>query len=115
MLRSIVRRGIGYSYSFCVSLHLIFILALPYFDSIPDSLLSRKANLHAEIGSAERYRLPPSRGRVGDIPCVCEQQQGTIPSLFAVCNVDYIVDIPSSDRIAREHFRFLEQHRFRSF
>ena len=31
--------------------------------------------------------------------------------MFAVCNVDYIVDISSSDRIARDHFRFLE-HRF---
>ena len=31
--------------------------------------------------------------------------------MFAACNVDYIVDISSSDRIAREHFRFLE-HRF---
>ena len=34
---------------------------------------------------------------------------GTIPSnMFAVCNVDYIVGIPSSDRIVREHLRFLE-------
>ena len=45
------------------------------------------------------------------ISCACEQQQGTVPSMFAVCNVDYIVDISSSDRIAREHCRFLE-HRF---
>ena len=54
-----------------------------------------------------------NRKRVGvrDISCACEQQQGTIPSMFAVCNADYIVDISSSDRIAREHFRFLE-HRF---
>ena len=43
--------------------------------------------------------------------CACEQQPGIIPSTFAVCNVDYIVDISSIDRIAREHFRFLE-HRF---
>ena len=50
-------------------------------------------------------RLPPSRGRVRGISCACEQQQGTIPSMFAVCSVDYIVDISSSDRIAREHFR----------
>ena len=59
-------------------------------------------------------RLPPTRGRVRDISCACEQQQGTIPSMFAVCKVDYIiVDISSSDRIVREHFRFfLEQHRF---
>ena len=48
---------------------------------------------------------------VRDISCACEQQQGTIPSMFAVCNVDYIAYISSSDRIAREHFRFLE-HRF---
>ena len=51
---------------------------------------------------------------VRGISCACEQQQGTIPSMFAVCNVDYIliVDISSSDRIAREpFFRFLE-HRF---
>ena len=46
-----------------------------------------------------------------DILCACEQQQGTIPSIFAVCNVDYIVDISSSDGTVREHFRFLE-HRF---
>ena len=38
-------------------------------------------------------RLPPSRGRVKDISCACEQQQGTIRSMFAVYNVDYIVDI----------------------
>ena len=56
-------------------------------------------------------RLPPLRGRVRDISCAREQQQGTIPYMFAICNVDYIVDISSSDRIAREHFRFLE-HRF---
>ena len=56
-------------------------------------------------------RLPPSRDRVRDILCACEQQQGTTFSMFAVCNVDYIVDISSSGRIAREHFRFLE-HRF---
>ena len=48
---------------------------------------------------------------VRDISCACEQQQGTILSMFAVCNVDDIVDISSSDRIAKEHFRFLE-HRF---
>ena len=48
---------------------------------------------------------------VKDISCTCEQQQGNIPSMFAACNVDYIVDISSSDRIARERFRFLE-HRF---
>ena len=50
---------------------------------------------------------------VRDISCECEQQQGTIPSMFAVCKVHYIVDISSSDRIAREHFRlnFLK-HRF---
>ena len=41
-----------------------------------------------------------------DISCACEQQQGNIPSMFVVCNVDYIVDMSSSDRIAREHFRF---------
>ena len=28
--------------------------------------------------------------------------------MFAVCNVDYIVDTSSGDRIAREDFRFLE-------
>ena len=28
--------------------------------------------------------------------------------MFAVCNADYIVDISNSYRIAREHFRFLE-------
>ena len=28
--------------------------------------------------------------------------------MLAVCNVDYIVDISSSDRIARERFRFPE-------
>ena len=33
--------------------------------------------------------------------------------MFAVCNVDYILDISSSDRIAGEHFRFLE-HRFQN-
>ena len=44
---------------------------------------------------------------VRDVSCACEQQEVTIPSMFAVCNVDYIVDISSSDRIAREHFRFL--------
>ena len=53
----------------------------------------------------------PSRGRVRDILCACEQQEGTIPSMFAVGIVDYIVDISYTDRIAREHFRFLE-HRF---
>ena len=53
-------------------------------------------------------RLPPSRGRVRDISCACEQQQGTIPSKLAVGNVDDIVDISRSDWIAREHFRFLE-------
>ena len=31
--------------------------------------------------------------------------------MFAACNVDYIVDISSSDAIATEHFRFLG-HRF---
>ena len=74
--------------------------------------------LHQVLVSGIRFRirkiwsrLPPSRGRVRDISCACEQQQGTIPSTFAVCNVDYIVDVSSSDRIAREHFRFLE-HRF---
>ena len=51
-------------------------------------------------------------GSVRDILCACEQQQGTIPSMFSVCNVDYIVYISSSDGIvAREHFGFLE-HRF---
>ena len=58
-------------------------------------------------------RLPPSRGPARDISCACEQQEGTIPSMFAVCNVDYILDISSSDRIAGEHFRFLE-HRFQN-
>ena len=48
---------------------------------------------------------------VRDISCACEQQQGTIPSMFAVCNVDYIIDISTNDRISREHFRFPE-HRF---
>ena len=49
---------------------------------------------------------------VTDNSCACEQQQGNINSmLFAVCNVHYIVDISSSDRIAREYFRFIE-HRF---
>ena len=48
---------------------------------------------------------------VRDISYACEQQQGTIPFMSDVCNVDYIVDISRSDRIAREHFRFLE-HRF---
>ena len=43
---------------------------------------------------------------VRDISCTCEHQQGTIPSMFAVCNVDYIVDVSSSDRIAREHLDF---------
>ena len=52
-------------------------------------------------------RLPPTRDLVRDISCTCEQQQGTFPSMFAFCNVDYIVDISSSDRIVREHFRFL--------
>ena len=47
---------------------------------------------------------------VRDISCACEQQQGTIPSMFAAYNVDYTVDISSSDRIAREHFRFIEHH-----
>ena len=28
--------------------------------------------------------------------------------MLDVCNVDYIVDISGSDRIAREHFRFPE-------
>ena len=31
--------------------------------------------------------------------------------MFAVCNVDYIIDVSSSDRIAKEHFKFLG-HRF---
>ena len=43
-------------------------------------------------------------GRVGDISCACEEEQGAIPSMFAVCNMDYVVDISSSDRIAREPF-----------
>ena len=30
---------------------------------------------------------------VRDISCACEQQQGAIPFMFAVCNVDYIVDM----------------------
>ena len=120
MLRSVVWKGIGHC--LCDSLHSIFAFALPYFDSIPDSLLSRKTHvrrvalrvyylLHREVVSGIRFRickirsrLPPSRGRVRDISCACEHQQGTIPSMFAVCNVDYIVDISSSDRIAREHF-----------
>ena len=108
--------------------HLISVPTLPDFDSIPDSLFSRNTHvrrlalhvyyLHRGVVSGIRFRirkiwsrLPPWRGRVRDISCACEQQQGTIPSMFAVCNVDYIVDISSSDRIAREHFRFLE-HRF---
>ena len=97
---------------------------LPYFDSIPDSLLSRNTHvrrlalrvyyLHRGVVSGIRFRirkilsrLPASRGRVRDTSCACEQQQGTTPSMFAVCNVDYVVDISSSDREAREHFRFL--------
>ena len=114
-------KGIGY----CLPFHSIFVLALAYFDSIPDSLLLR--NIHVRRLELRAYylhrlvvsgicfrirkiwpRLPPSRGRVGDISCAREQQRGTIPSVFAVCNVDYIVDISSSDRIAREHFRFLD-------
>ena len=119
-------KGIGYCLR--VSLHSIFVLDLPYFDSIPDTLLSRNTHvrglalcvyyLHRGVVSGIRLRirkiwsrLPPSKGRARDISCACEQQQGTIPSMFAVCNVDCIVDISSSDRIAREHFRFLE-HRF---
>ena len=113
-------KGIGYC--LCVSLHSIFVLDLPYFDSIADSLLSRNIHvrrlalrvyyLHRGVVSRICFRireiwsrLPPSRGRVRDISCVCEQQQGTIRSIFAVCNVDYIVHISSSDRIARDHFR----------
>ena len=85
----------------CVSFHSIFVLALPYFDSIPDSLLSRNTHvrrlalrvyyLHRRVVSGIRFRvrkiwsrLPPSRGRVRDISCACEQQQGTISSMFAV-------------------------------
>ena len=103
----------------------MFVLALPYFDSIPDSLLSRNTHvrrlalrvyyLHRGVVSGIcfrirkiRSRLPPSWGRVRDISCACGQQQGTMPSMLAVCNLDYIVDISSRDRIAREHFRFLE-------
>ena len=116
-------KGIGYC--LCVSLHSILVLGLPYFDSIPDSLLSRNTHvrrlalrvyyLHRGVVSGMRFRirkiwsrLPPSRGRVRDISCACEQQQGTIPSKLAVGNVDDIVDISRSDWIAREHFRFLE-------
>ena len=108
-------KGIGHC--LCVSLHSIFVLALAYFDSIPDSLLSRNIHvrrlalrvyyLHRGVVSGIRFRirkissrLPLSRGRVRDISCTCEQQQGTIPSMFAVCNVDYTVDISSNDRIA---------------
>ena len=39
---------------------------------------------------------------------VNSNKEGNIPSMFVVCNVDYMVDISSSDRMAREHFRFLE-------
>ena len=59
------------------------------------------------IGSKKRMEV----GSVRDILCACEQQQATIPSMFSVCNVDYIVYISSSNGIAREHFGFLE-HRF---
>ena len=51
--------------------------------------------LHRGVVSGIRFRiskiwsrLPPSRGRARDISCACEQQEGTIPSMFAVCNVD---------------------------
>ena len=70
------------------------------------------ANCLVETKKRITYYPRPAVGVVRDISCACEQQQGTILSmLFAVCNVDYIVDTSSSDRIAREHFRFLE-HRF---
>ena len=49
---------------------------------------------------------------VRNTSCACEQQQGTIPSMSAVCNVDYIVDISSSNRIAREHFIFISRTPF---
>ena len=117
-----MEKSIGYC--LCVSFHSILDLALTCFDSIPDSLLSRNTHvrrlalrvyyLHRGVVSGIRFRirkiwstLPPSRGRVRDISCACEQQQGTIASMFAVCNVDYIVGISSNDRIARVHFRFL--------
>ena len=84
-----------------------FFLALPYFDSTPDSLLKRNTQvkrlalrvyyLHRGVVSGIRLRirkvlsrLPPSRGRVRDISCAREQQQGTTPSMFSICNVDYI-------------------------
>ena len=34
---------------------------------------------------------PSGHNFVRDISCACEQQQGTIPSMYAVCNVDCIV------------------------
>ena len=36
-----------------------------------------------------------------NISCACEQQQGAFSSMFAVCNIDYIVDISSSDNLYR--------------
>ena len=33
-------------------------------------------------------------------------------SMYAVCNVDYTVDISISDRIAIEHFRFISRTPF---
>ena len=52
-LRSVVWKGIGYC--ICVSLHSIFVLALPYFDSFPDSLLSR--NTHVRRTLSRVYHL----------------------------------------------------------
>ena len=86
----------------------------PYSRSGRNALLcSASKPLHGNLLRTCRNKLiqGTSGHSVRDISCACEQQQGTNPSLFAVCNVDYIVDISSSDRIAREHFRFRE-HRF---
>ena len=70
------------------------------------------SRMHRALDGWMLARAPasPAQG-TRNISCACEQQQGTFPSTFAVCNVDYIVDLSSSDGIAREHFRFLE-HRF---
>ena len=75
-------KGIGYC--LCVSLHTIFVLALLYFDSIPDSLLSR--NTHVRRLTLRVYYLHRGTCR-GDVSgfvksCLGCLHRGVMPEIF---------------------------------
>ena len=53
-------KGIGYC--LCVSLHSILVLGLPYFDSIPDSLLSRNTHVKQHFGEIKNEVFFKERG-----------------------------------------------------